>query len=248
MTGPPGDFWDYLRRATPARIALGRAGDGLPTGRVLEFELAHARARDAVWANLDGAAVIAELSDWRPILVRSQANDRETFLQRPDLGRRLAQDGARALSRGRYDATIIIADGLSAGAVEAHALPLCKMLLTAPDFVFAPPVVALQARLALGDEIAAKQGAAIAVVLIGERPGLSSCDSVGAYLTFDPKPDATKDSERNCVSNISGHGLSPEDAGRRILALMELARRIRRTGTCLKEDEALDLLPRPPGS
>jgi ethanolamine ammonia-lyase small subunit len=243
MTGPPGDFWDYLRRATPARIALGRAGDGLPTRRVLEFELAHARARDAVKANLDPAALLAGLAAWRPVLVRSEAQNRVTFLQRPDLGRRLARDYAEKLATGSYDATIVIADGLSADAVQAQAAQLCKALLAAQNFDFAPPVVALQARVALGDEIAARQGAALAVVLIGERPGLSSRDSMGAYLTFDPKPSVTKDAERNCVSNIGGHGLSLDEAGRRILAIMALARTLRRTGTLLKEEEALDLLP-----
>jgi ethanolamine ammonia-lyase small subunit len=248
MTLPPGDFWDYLRRATPARIALGRAGDGLPTHRVLEFELAHARARDAVKANLDPAALIAELADWRPILVRSEARDRAIYLQRPDLGRRLARDSVRAFSKGTHDATIVIADGLSAGAVQVQGAPLCKLLLAAQNFSFAAPVVALQARVALGDEIAARQGAALAVVLIGERPGLSSHASVGAYITFDPKPGVTKDAERNCVSNIRNHGLSLEDASRRILAIMAHARTIRRTGTLLKEDEALDLLPPAPGT
>jgi ethanolamine ammonia-lyase small subunit len=244
MTLPPGDFWDYLRRATPARIALGRAGDGLPTPRVLEFELAHARARDAVKANLDYAALLAWLADWRPVLVRSEAKDRATFLQRPDLGRRLAQDCAEKLSPGRFDATIVIADGLSAGAVQAQAVQLCEMLLLAQDFDFAPPVVALQARVALGDEIAARQGAGLVVMLIGERPGLSSSESVGAYITFAPTPGVTKDAERNCVSNIGGHGLSLDEASRRILAIMALARTIKRTGTSLKEDEALALLPR----
>jgi ethanolamine ammonia-lyase small subunit len=248
MTLPPGDFWDYLRRATPARIALGRVGDGLPTRRVLEFELAHARARDAVKANLDHAALIAGLADWRPILVRSEAKDRATFLQRPDLGRRVARDSVRALSPGKYDATIVIADGLSPGAVQAQGAPLCKMLLAAKICVFAPPVVALQARVALGDEIAARQGAALAVVLIGERPGLSSFESMGVYITFDPKPGVTKDAERNCVSNIGGHGLSLDDASWRILAIMALARTIKHTGTLLKEDEALALLPPAPGT
>jgi ethanolamine ammonia-lyase small subunit len=243
MTLPPGDFWDYLRRATPARIALGRAGDGLPTRRVLEFELAHARARDAVKAHLDPAAVVAELADWHPILVRSKAENHAIYLQRPDLGRRLAQDCAEKLSPGRYDATIVIADGLSAGAVQVQAAQLCKRLLAAQNFAFAPPIVALQARVALGDEIAARQGAALAVVLIGERPGLSSWESMGVYITFDPKPGVTKDAERNCVSNIGGHGLSLDEASRRILAIMALARTIRRTGTLLKEDEALALLP-----
>ncbi|MGQ0443691.1 MAG: ethanolamine ammonia-lyase subunit EutC [Beijerinckiaceae bacterium] len=248
MTLPQGDFWDFLRRATPARIALGRVGDGLPTRRVLEFELAHARARDAVAANLDHVALMAELAEWRPILVRSEANDRTTFLQRPDLGRRLARECAGKLAPGSYDATIVAADGLSAGAVQAQAGLLCKMLLAAQNFAFAPPVVALQARVALGDEIAARQNAALAVVLIGERPGLSSAESVGAYITFDPKPGTTKDAERNCVSNIGGHGLPLEDASRRILAIMALARTIKRTGTCLKEDEALALLPPAPGA
>ena len=242
MTLPTGDFWDYLRRATPARIALGRAGNGLPTCRVLEFELAHARARDAVKANLDPAALIAELADWRPIIVRSEAHDRATFLQRPDLGRRLGHDFAGALSPGRYDATIVIADGLSAGAVQVQAAQLCKMLLAAQNFSFAPPVVALQGRVALGDEIAARQGADLAVVLIGERPGLSSFESMGVYITFDPKPGVTKDAERNCVSNISRHGLSVVEAATRILAIVALARTIRCTGTFLKEDEALDRL------
>ena len=245
---PPGDFWDYLRRATPARIALGRVGDGLPTRRVLEFELAHARARDAVKAHLDPAALIAELADWRPILVRSEAENRAIYLQRPDLGRRLAQDSVQALSPGKYDATIVVADGLSAGAVQVQAAQLCKMLLAAQNFILAPPVVALQARVALGDAIAARQGAALAVVLIGERPGLSSCESMGAYITFGPKPGVTKDAGRNCVSNIGGHGLSLDAASRRILAIMALARTIRRTGTSLKEDEALALLPPAPES
>src|ERR1700730_4429329 len=133
MTLPAGDFWDYLRRATPARIALGRAGDGLPTRRVHEFELAHARARDAVKANLDPAVVIAELAHWRPILVRSEAKDRATFLQRPDLGRRLARDFARALSPGRYDATIIIADGLSACAIQVQAAPAATKFRVCPS-------------------------------------------------------------------------------------------------------------------
>lgn len=243
MTSPQGDFWDFLRRATPARIALGRVGDGLPTRRVLEFEFAHARARDAVKANLDHEALMAELAAWLPILVRSEAKDRTTFLQRPDLGRRLARECAGKLAPGSYDATIVAADGLSAGAVAAQGAALCKMLLAAQNCAFAPPVVALQARVALGDEIAARQNAALAVVLIGERPGLSSSESVGAYITFDPKPGMTKDAERNCVSNIGGHGLSLADASRRILAIMTLARAIRRTGTGLKEDEALAFLP-----
>lgn len=245
MSPAAGDFWDYLREATPARIALGRAGDGLPTHRVLEFELARSRARDAVRTNLDPAPVLAELADWRPVAVHSEAQDRTVFLQRPDLGRRLARGCAEKLAPGKYDATVVIADGLSAGAVQAQAAPLCKLLLAAPDFTFAPPVIALQARVALGDEIAARQGATLVVILIGERPGLSCPDGMGAYITFDPKPGITTDSERNCISNISSQGLSLEDAARRILAIMALASTMRRTGTMVKEDEALALLAWP---
>lgn len=243
MKQPSEDFWSYLRSATSARIALGRTGDGLPTDRVLEFQLAHARARDAVQSDLDYASLMAELADWKPVLVRSQAADRAAFLQRPDLGRRLSGNSSAALSPGVFDATIVIADGLSAAAVQGQAALLCKMLLTAPNFVFAPPVIALQARVGLGDEIAAKQGAGMVLVLIGERPGLSACASLGAYITFDPKPGVTKDAERNCVSNIRAQGLSLDSASRRILAIMGFARIIRCTGTGLKEDEALALAP-----
>jgi ethanolamine ammonia-lyase small subunit len=245
MTNSARDFWDYLRRATPARIALGRAGDGLPTRRVLEFELAHACARDAVKANLDQAVLLAELAPWRPVAVQSAAPTREIFLQRSDLGRCLARDCAAKLSPGAYDATIVLADGLSARAVETQGAALAKILLAAADFAFAPPVVARQARVALGDEIAASQGAALVAILIGERPGLSCPESMGAYITYDPKPGVTTDSERNCVSNISAQGLSLESAARRILAIMRLARTMRRTGTSLKEDEALRLAPPP---
>lgn len=243
MNHPAADFWDYLRQKTPARIALGRTGDGLPTKRVLEFELAHACARDAVKSELDHHAIMGELAAWNPLLLRSAAADRATFLQRPDLGRRLAPDCAQLLKRARYDVAIVIADGLSAHAVQTQAPELCKILLRTKDFVFAPPAVALQARVALGDEIAARLGAALVAVLIGERPGLSAFDSLGAYITFGPKPSVTKDAERNCVSNIRPEGLSLAEAARRILAIMALARRLRRTGTTLKEDDALGLLP-----
>lgn len=239
----PGDFWDYLRKATPARIALGRAGDGLPTARVLEFELAHARARDAVHAALDPARLVAELAEWKPILVESQARDRSIFLQRPDLGRHLTQQSAAALLPGAHEATIVLADGLSAAAVHARAARLCRLLLAAEDLAFAPPVVALQARVALGDEIAARQGTRMVAILIGERPGLSACESLGAYITFDPRPGVTKDADRNCVSNIRPDGLSIEDAARRILSILRLARVIGRTGTALKEDAALAFPP-----
>ena len=239
----PSDPWAFLRRATPARIALGRAGDALPTHHVLEFQLAHARARDAVHTPLDDARLLAELADLSPILVESRAQDRVTFLQKPDLGRLLAPQAQQKLHAGPFDAAIVIADGLSAAAVQGQAVALCRALLARRDWRFAPPVVALQARVALGDEIAALLDARMAVMLIGERPGLSAADSLGAYITFDPKPGRTTDAERNCVSNIRSGGLTLDEAARRILAIMTLARRIGGTGTLLKEDDALALLP-----
>lgn len=238
----PGDPWAFLREATPARIALGRSGNALPTARVLEFQLAHARAQDAVHRRLDSPQILGALAGWNPILVESQAQNRGVFLQRPDLGRRLSPASAERLEPGQYDATIVIADGLSAAAVEAHAASLCTLLLATGDLRFAPPVVALQARVALGDEIAAGQGARIVIMLIGERPGLSACDSLGAYITFNPRPGLTRDAERNCVSNIHAGGLSITEAAQKILAIAHLAGIIGETGTALKEDAALAAL------
>jgi ethanolamine ammonia-lyase small subunit len=239
----PGDPWAFLREATPARIALGRSGNSLPTARVLEFQLAHARAQDAVHHPLDSTQILAALAGWDPILVESRAQNRGAFLQRPDLGRRLSPASAQKLEPGQYDATIVIADGLSAAAVEAHAARLCILLLEAGGRRFAPPVVAVQSRVALGDEIATGQGARMAIVLIGERPGLSACDSLGAYITFNPRPGLTKDAERNCVSNIHSGGLSINEAAQKILAIAHLACIIGETGTALKEDAALAALP-----
>lgn len=238
----PGDPWAFLREATPARIALGRAGNSLPTARVLEFQLAHARAQDAVHHPLDSKQILAALAGWNPILVESRARDRGVFLQRPDLGRSLSPASAERLEPGQYDASIVIADGLSAAAVEAHAASLCTLLLTLGDLRFAPPVVALQARVALGDEIASGQGASMVIVLIGERPGLSACDSLGAYITFKPRPGLTRDAERNCISNIHAGGLSVAEAAQKILAIAHFARVIGETGTALKEDAALAAL------
>ncbi|SFK39491.1 ethanolamine ammonia-lyase subunit EutC [Methylocapsa palsarum] len=240
MTSAQEDFWAFLRAATPARIALGRTGDSLPTRRVLDFQLAHEQARDAVHAELDADALGEELSAWTPAIVHSEAADRTSFLQRPDLGRALSPHSAKALIPGNYDVTIVIADGLSAAAAQTLAPTVCRMLL-AQDFVFAPPVVAVQARVALGDEIAVAQGARMVVMLIGERPGLSACRSLGAYVTFDPRPGVTTDAGRNCVSNIRPGGLSAEEASSRILAIMRLAQTIKATGTRLKEDAALAL-------
>jgi ethanolamine ammonia-lyase small subunit len=241
MDDPASDPWAFLRRATAARIALGRTGDALPTARVLEFTLAHARARDAVHAQLDTEALCAELADFSPLVVDSRAPDRMTYLQRPDLGRRLAEEARARLRHGSYDAVIVLADGLSATAVQRQGAALCRQLEQAQGWRFAPPVIARQARVALGDEIAESLGAELVIVLIGERPGLSAWDSLGAYISFAPRPGQTHDAERNCVSNIRPGGLAITEAARRIRAIMALAKTLRCTGTQLKEDEALVL-------
>ena len=241
MNDPSYDPWAFLRQATSARIALGRTGDALPTARVLEFALAHARARDAVHATLDVPALSKELADLSPCLVDSCAENRPIYLQRPDLGRKLAEASRAALRHGAYDAVIVLADGLSAAAVQQQGGELCRRLQQASDWHFAPPVIARQARVALGDEIAATLGADLVIVLIGERPGLSAADSLGAYVTFAPKPGKTRDAERNCLSNIRPDGLGLPEAARRISAIMRLARSLGRTGTELKEDAALAL-------
>ncbi len=236
--------WEMLRAFTPARIALGRAGSGLPTTELLRFGLAHARARDAVHHALDAEALAARLRDlgFSPRFVKSAAPDRATYLRRPDLGRRLAPDSA--ISKSDHPFALAIEDGLSALAVERHAVPLVRALIAlAPQrWAAASVAIALQGRVALGDEIGAAFGAQLVVVLIGERPGLSSPDSLGAYLTFAPRVGRT-DAERNCVSNIRPEGLGVEAAARRIdwIAAAGVARGV--TGVGLK-DESGGVLPR----
>ena len=237
-----GNNWAALRAFTPARIALGRAGSGLPTGELLRFGLAHARARDAVHAALNAPALAASLRELGlfPQIVKSAAPDRETFLRRPDLGRRLAPDCA--ISTSGHPFALAIEDGLSALAVERHAVPLVRALIAlAPQrWARASVAIALQGRVALGDEIGAAFGAQLVLVLIGERPGLSSPDSLGAYLTFAPRVGRT-DAQRNCVSNIRPQGLGVEAAARRIdwIAAAGVARGM--TGVGLKDDSAMKL-------
>jgi ethanolamine ammonia-lyase small subunit len=237
------DAWSFLRRATAARIALGRTGDSLPTRRVLEFQTAHALAQDAVHEAFDAEALARDLTEFAPVIVTSRAETRQEYLQRPDLGRVLAEDSQRALTRGAYDISIVAADGLSAGATAAHAPALLRALQPYfRDLSLAPLIVATQARVALGDEIAAALGATCVIMLIGERPGLTSADSLGAYLTYAPRPGVTRDAERNCVSNIRPDGLPIEDAARLIVALVRLALARKLTGIALKQDEALALM------
>jgi ethanolamine ammonia-lyase small subunit len=223
-----------LKQFTPARVGLGRAGHSLPVAEWLRFQLDHARARDAVYEPLDPAAI-----GLPHLLVRSAAPDRATFLRRPDLGRKLSKDSREALVPDDYDAALIVADGLSAPAVHHHAASLLAALLPLLDgWRLAPLVVAVQARVALGDEIAQWLGAKMAVVLIGERPGLTSPDSLGIYLTWDPRPGRT-DAERNCISNVRTEGLSYDFAARKLHFLMTESRRRKLSGVALKEEYQL---------
>jgi ethanolamine ammonia-lyase small subunit len=229
-------LWQRFAGVTRARIALGRAGDALPTQRLLDFEYAHACARDAVMARVDFAALAAALEPIPTLQVHSAAPDRSTYLRRPDMGRVLARDSAARLAEGAYEAVFVIADGLSASAVQMHAVPLL-MAVTArlPAWRLGPVVLAEQARVALGDDIGAKMGAGMIIVLIGERPGLSVPNSLGVYLTYAPRI-GRRDSERNCISNIHADGLSYTAAAEKLEWLMTRARMLQVTGVALKED------------
>ncbi len=239
-----------LRSLTPARVALGRRGASLPTSALLDFTLDHARARDAVHAAFDGSRVAAALGalGLRTIEVASRAGSRGNYLRRPDLGRRLDEASAQRLAAASDDKpghlALVIADGLSPTAVHAHAAGVVRELLPrleAAQIAIDLAVVASAARVALGDEIGAMVNASMVVMLIGERPGLSAPDSLGAYLTFAPRIGRT-DADRNCVSNIHREGLAPEEAAFKIAWLIRegLVRKV--TGVALK-DESGDLRP-----
>jgi ethanolamine ammonia-lyase small subunit len=240
MTPPP-DPWIGLRTHTMARIALGRAGVSLPTAEWLRFAEAHALARDAVHTPLDVPRLRAELEDahFEVAVVSSAAADRATYLRRPDLGRRLDAAQAAALQPAPASAAaVVLADGLSARATQAHALPLLlalRALLEAEGESIGPVVIATQARVALGDEVGERLGARAVLVLIGERPGLSSPDSLGAYLTWAPRVGRS-DAERNCVSNIRPEGQPPPQAAARLAWLLSAARRLGATGVVLKDN------------
>lgn len=243
------DPWPELRAFTSARIALGRCGSALPTAEVLRFGLAHAQARDAVHVPLDVEAVTAELlaQGRRVVRVASAVPDRPTYLLRPDLGRRLAEASLATLralpapERG-HDLQLVIADGLSSLAVQRHAAALVAAIhAQAPaGWSLGAVVVATQARVALGDPIGEALGARHVAVLIGERPGLGAADSLGVYLTAQPRTGRT-DAERNCISNVRAGGLPPSEAARRLWWLCRAAVRLGGTGVALKDDSAAAL-------
>jgi len=228
-----------LRDYTMARVGLGRSAHSLPTRELLEFQLAHAQARDAVHLPMSMESLVAELKEKSisSITLASAARDRDEYLRRPDLGRALSGESRERLEvlRAEYDAAFVIADGLSALAVHRHAVPLLDMLLRDLDgWRIAPIVIVRQGRVAIGDEIGQRLGARLVVMLIGERPGLSSPDSLGAYLTWQPRPGRT-DAERNCISNIRAEGLSYVAATHKLLFLMNESRRLKLSGVRLKE-------------
>ena len=238
-----------LRRFTPARIALGRTGSGQLTTTSLRFMLDHARARDAVHATLDFDSIGRSLRerDWSAVTVRSAAADRAEYLRRPDLGRRLSPADRLVIGRQERgnDVVIVAADGLSASAIEINLLPLLdhlRRLLLAQGRTIGPLVLVEQGRVAIGDEIGELLGARLVVVLIGERPGLSAADSLGAYMTWRPRI-GMMDSSRNCISNIRPAGLSPEDAATQIVGVIALAFKHAVTGVQLNDLRGANAIP-----
>lgn len=239
------DPWRGLRAFTAARIALGRTGNAIPMQEVLQFRLAHAHARDAVYSALNTHLLCNQ--PWEVQELHSSAAGRDEYLQRPDKGRRLAQTSANAITPARTDAGIVLADGLSATAINAHAVALLNILLPmlrAAGITCAPVQLVHQGRVAIGDEIGSLLKVKIILMLIGERPGLTSPDSLGAYLTWQPRPGIT-DEARNCISNIRPEGLGYAKAAEKIMYLMKEALRLQLTGVMLKDNHIHSLdLPR----
>jgi ethanolamine ammonia-lyase small subunit len=244
---PAASRWAEIAALTPARIALGRSGASLPTREVLRFGLAHAQARDAVHEPFRPDAIVKGLAalSFEAILVESAARSRADYLRRPDLGRGLSPESRDLLTarRGAFDLAIVVADGLSSTAIHDNAVPFIAALkphLDRQGLKLAPVVIAAQARVALGDEAGVALCARMVAVLIGERPGLSSPDSLGAYLTFAPKPSLT-DAARNCISNIRPGGLSFTDAAFKLAWLIDQGFRRSLTGVDLKDESELAL-------
>ena len=234
------DLWSSLRELTPARIGLARAGASLATAPSLDFRLAHARARDAVHEPLDAVRLGVDLAPLglSAIVVASAAEDRAHYLMRPDLGRRLAPDATAMLAphAGAYDVAFVVADGLSARAVQRHAAPvLAAALPLLAGWRIAPLVVVRHGRVAIGDAVAAALGARCVAILIGERPGLSAPDSMGAYLTWQPGPQTT-DAERNCISNIRPEGIGYADAAHKLAHTLRAMRARQISGVRLKDE------------
>ncbi|UYI48735.1 ethanolamine ammonia-lyase subunit EutC [Vibrio natriegens] len=252
--------WDKLREFTSARIALGRSGNSVPTDELLSFQLDHAQAMDAVHCTLNVDSLVAQLSDSYsilkqtlepPVVVTSKVTDRFMYLQRPDLGRQLDEASWNTLEaigkehNAELDLAIVIADGLSSVAIQNHALPVISRLVSLLSgdeeyqWNLAPIAVVKQGRVAVGDDVGECFNAKAVLVLIGERPGLTSPDSMGMYLTWGAKR-GSKDSDRNCISNVRPQGLNYDDACQRAFYLLKEARRLQLSGVNLKDRSAID--------
>lgn len=246
---PTPDPWQQLKSFTRARIALGRVGSSLPTSEVLDFGLAHAMARDAVHLALDVEALARQIEQLNiaSIQVHSKAQDRATYLLRPDLGRQLSQESADYLRATRLskplELLIVVGDGLSSLAIERHVQPLLAEIQQQmpADWSINPLVIASQARVAIADEIGETLGASMTAMLIGERPGLSSPDSLGIYLTYQPKV-GLNDAHRNCISNVRPEGLSYAAAANKMLWLAKEALRLKVTGVALKDESDIEAI------
>lgn len=247
------DEWASLKAFTDARIALGKTGVSVPLRESLAFKLAHAHAKDAVYSVLDVDTLESELGKTNLGVYRlhSRAENRDIYLQRPDLGRRLDERSVaflNELNATPIDISIILADGLSATALNEHAVPVVAEIITLArkmTFSLAPLMLVEQGRVAIADEIGSLLQAQLTIMLIGERPGLSASDSIGAYLTYAPEPGLT-DERRNCVSNIRPHGLSPVMAAEKIMYLVEEAFRLKLTGVALKDNATAGATVLPP--
>lgn len=243
------DPWTGLKQFTEARIALGRCGTSLPLQESLKFKLAHAKARDAVHHPVQMELLARKLEEGKisSLQLSSSVADRMEYLTRPDKGRYLCTSSKKLLAQQKkeYDIAVIIADGLSAPAVHQSAIDVtCGLLdiIKTTKLTLAPLSLVQNGRVAIGDEIASLLNAKMAVVLIGERPGLSSPNSLGAYLTYNPTPGTT-DEARNCISNIREGGLSVLDAIRKISYLIEMALKKKYTGVELKDKMTSNYLP-----
>jgi ethanolamine ammonia-lyase small subunit len=249
--------WSQLRQFTAARIALGRSGISLPTQPQLAFQLAHAQARDAVQLALDVPQLLQDLkraglisSAKDGMVLDSAAGDRLTYLQRPDLGRRLSDASRAALAAQmtpahdrRHDLSLVIADGLSALAIARNAVPFLTALMRqlAPEnWSMAPLTVVRMGRVAVADEVGEHLGARLVVLLIGERPGLSSPDSMGLYATWMPRVGLS-DADRNCISNVRPAGLGYEEAARKLHYLLREMRTREMSGVNLKDETVNDI-------
>jgi len=240
------DPWVGLKQFTSARIALGKVGTAIPLQEILAFKMAHAHARDAVHSELDLNTLSTGISNLQLsfYILQSKATTRQTYLKRPDLGRQLATESIDLLSvnnKETFDISITMADGLSATAINNHAIDLLKsllLLLKKDDFTIAPICLAKQARVAIADEIGSLQKAKLSLILIGERPGLGAADSMGAYLTYAPKPGLT-DNNRNCISNIRPEGFAIEMAANKIYYFVKASFQLQLSGVTLKDESHL---------